>query len=85
MASPLLMEGLTTFRGLAFTLRRHSPVHSKRTTLIATRRDDEKRFEKCTLLVDDGELMAITQRKEGFVLEFETEMRAADKSPTLDQ
>ena len=51
-------------------------------------REDEKRFEKGTLLMDKDELMALAQRKEGFLLEFEAEMRAAgqmpDPRPTYD-
>ena len=70
-----------TSRGLALTLRRHIPVHIRRTTLAAMMREDEERFERGTLLVDKDELMAIAQRKEGFLLEFEAEMRAAGQVP----
>ena len=77
VALPLLTAGLMTSRGLALTLRRHIPMHIKRITLNAMMREDEKRFEKGKLLVDKDELMAIAQRKEGFLLEFEAEMRAA--------
>ena len=70
-----------TSRGPALTLRRHIPVHIRQTTLAAMMREDEKRFERGTLLVDKDELMAIAQREEGFLLEFEAEMRAASQVP----
>ena len=41
----------------------------------------KRRFERGVLLVDKDELMAIAQRKEGFLLEFEAEMRAAGQVP----
>ena len=51
-------------------------------------REDERRFERGVLLVDKDELMAIAQRKEGSLLEFEAEMRAAgqvlDPRPVSD-
>ena len=51
-------------------------------------REDEKRFERGTPFMDKDELMALAQRKEGFLLEFEAEMRAAgqvlDPRPTAD-
>ena len=78
---PLLTAGLMTSRGLALTLRRHIPMHIRRTTLAAMMREDEKRYERGALLVDKDELMAIAQRKEGFLLEFEAEMRAAGQVP----
>ena len=77
VALPLLTAGLMTSRGLALTLRRHIPVHIRKATLQAMMREDERRFERGVLLVDKDELMAIAQRKEGFLLEFEAEMRAA--------
>ena len=56
-------------------------MHIRRTTLTAMMREDEKRFERGALLVDKDELMAIAQCKEGFLLEFEAEMRAAGQVP----
>ena len=78
-----------TSRGLALTLRRHIPVHIRNlATLNAMMREDERRFDQGVLLVDKDELMAIAQRKEGFLLEFEAEMRASgqmlDPRPTVD-
>ena len=70
-----------TSRGLALTLRRHIPVHFRWTTLTATMREDEKRFERGAPLADKDEVMAIAQRIEGFLLEFEAEMRAAGQVP----
>ena len=70
-----------TSRGLALTLRRHIPMHIRRTTLNAMMREDERRFERGVLLVDKDELMAIAQRMEGFLLEFEAEIRAAGQVP----
>ena len=64
VALPLLTAGLMTSRGLALTLRRHIPMHIRRTTLNAMMREDERRFERGVLLVDKDELMAIAQRKE---------------------
>ena len=81
VALPLLTAGLMTSRGLALTLRRHIPMHIRRTTLNAMMREDERRFERGVLLVDKDELRAIAQRKEGFLLEFEAEMRAAGQVP----
>ena len=78
---PLLIAGLMTSRGLALTLRRHIPVYIRRTTLAAMMREDEKRYERGAPLVDKDELMAIAQRKEGFLLEFGAEMRAAGQVP----
>ena len=66
-----------TSRGLALTLRRHIPIHIRRNTLNAMMREDERRFGRGAQLVDKDELMAIAQRKEAFLLEFEVEMRAA--------
>ena len=62
VALPLLTAGLMTSRGLALTLRRHIPIHIRRTTLTAMMREDERRFERGALLVDKDELMAIAQR-----------------------
>ena len=81
VALPLLTAGLMTSRGLALTLRRHIPIHIRRNTLNAMMREDERRFERGVLLVDKDELMAIAQRTEGFLLEFEAEMRAAGQVP----
>lgn len=77
VALPLLTAGLMTSRGLALTLRCHIPLHIKRVTLTAMMRGDEKRFTKGQLLVDKDELMALAQKKEGFLSEIEAEMRAA--------
>ena len=44
-------------------------------------RDDEKRFEQGKLLMNEDQLMALAQRKEAFLLEFEAEMRAAGQVP----
>ena len=44
-------------------------------------REDEKRFERGTPFMDKDELMALAQHKEGFLLEFEAEMRAAGQVP----
>ena len=44
-------------------------------------REDERRFERGVLLVDKDELMTIAQCKEGFLLEFEAEMRGAGQVP----
>ena len=81
VALPLLTAGLMTTRGLALNLRRHFPNHIRRATINEMMREDEKRFEKGTLLMDKDELMAPAQRKEGFLLEFEAEMRAAGQVP----
>ena len=88
VALPLLIARLMTSRGLALTLRRHIPMRIRRTTLNAMMREDERRFERGVLLVDKDELTAIAQRKEGFLREFEAEMRAArqvlDPRPVSD-
>ena len=81
VALPLLTTGLMTSRGLALTLRRPIPIHIRQTTLNAMMREDERRFERGVLLVDKDELMAIAQRKEGFLLEFEAAMTAAGQVP----
>ena len=81
VAVPLLTAGLMTTCRLALNLRRHIPVHIRRSTINAMMREDEKRFEKGTLLMDKDELMALAQRKEGILLEFEAEMRAAGQVP----
>ena len=81
VALPLLTAGLMTTRGLALNQRRHIPIHIKRTTINAMMREDEKRFEKGTLSMDKEKLMALAQREEGFLLEFEAEMRAAGQVP----
>ena len=81
VALPLLTAGLMTSRGLALNLRRHIPIHIRRNTLAAMLREDERRFEKGKLLIDKDELMALAQRKEAFLLEFEAEMRATGQTP----
>lgn len=68
-------------RDLALTLRRHIPLHIMRATLAAMTREDGKRFEKGALLVDKDGQMALAQKKEGFFLEFEAEMRAVGQTP----
>lgn len=81
VAMPLITMGLMTSRDLALTLRRHIPSYIKRATLGAMLREDERRFELGKPLVDKDEKMALAQKKEGFLLEFEEEMRAADQTP----
>ena len=81
VALPLLTAKLMTPRGLALNLRRHIPLHIRRTTLSAMMRDDEKCFEQGKLLMNKDQLMALAQRKEAFLLEFEAEMRAAGQVP----
>ena len=81
VALPLLTAGLMTPRGLALNLRRHIPLHIRRSTLSAMMRDDEKRFEQGKLLMNKDQLMVLAQRKEAFLLEFEAEMRAAGQVP----
>ena len=77
VASPLFLSGLMTSRGLALHLRSHIPVHIRRVTLNAMAREDEKRFNEGEPLIDKDELMVMAQKKEAFLLEFESEMRAA--------
>ena len=73
VAIPLLTAGLMTSRGLALTQRRHTPIHIEKATLAVTMREDERCFCVGELLVD--------KEKEGFILEFEAEMRAAGQTP----
>ena len=77
VASPLLFAGLMTSRGLALNLRSHIPIHIRRATLNVMAREDERRFNEGELLTDKDELMALAQKKETFLLEFEAEMRGA--------
>ena len=81
VASPLYLSGLMTSRGLALHLRCHIPVHIRYATLAHMAREDEKRFHNGDALTDKDELMVIAQRKEAFLLEFESEMRAAGLTP----
>ena len=80
VAIPLLAARLMMARGQALTLRRHIHVTLVRATLAAMMREDDKRFEKGALLVDEDKLMALAQKKEGFLLEFEAEMRPAGQT-----
>ena len=82
VALPLLIAGLMTPRGLALNLRRHIPIHIRRATLTAMMRDDEKRFKQGKLLMNKDQLMALAQRKEAFLLEFEAEIVKAMTATT---
>ena len=77
VALPLLTAGLMTSRGLALTLRRHLPIHIRKATLSAMLREDKKRTREGNPLLNKDELIKLAQAEEGFVLEFEAEMRAA--------
>ena len=81
VAEPLLTAGLMTTRGLALILREHIPPHIRMATLGAMMREDMRRFKKGDALVDKDELLKMAQDSEAFLLEFETEQRAAGLTP----
>ena len=66
-----------TSRGMALHLCSHILVHTRRPTLNAMAREDEKRFNEENIFTDKDALMVVAHKKEAFVLEFESEMRAA--------
>ena len=70
-----------TTRGLALNLRAHIPAHIRKTTLGAMMRQDMIRYKKGEPLMDRDELLQLAQDAESFLLEFETEMRAAGLQP----
>ena len=74
-----------TSTGLALTLRRHLPIHIKKSTINAMLREDKKRTRGDLPLLDKDELVELTQQEEGFLLEFEAEMRAAGQEPDARQ
>ena len=81
VAIPLLTAGLMTSRGLALTLRQHLPIHIRKATLLAMKAEDKKRIRRGDALINKDELMKMAQAEEGFLLEFEAEMRAAGQVP----
>ena len=85
VALPLLTTGLMTSRGLALTLRRHLPIHIRKVTINAMLREDKKRAKYQTPLLNKDELINLAQEEEGFLLEFEAEMRAAGQEPDARQ
>ena len=66
-----------TTRELALNLREHIPPHIRKATRGAMMREDMRRFKKGDALVDKDELLKMAQDNEAFLLEFETEQRAA--------
>ena len=85
VAQPLFTAGLMTSIGLALTLRRHLPAHIRKSTISAMLREDKKRTRGDLPLLDKDELIELAQQEEGFLLEFETEMRAAGQEPDARQ
>ena len=81
VAEPLLAAGLMTTRGLALNLRAHIPAHLRKATLEAMMRQDMIRYKKGLPMTDKDELLRLAQDAESFLLEFETEMRAAGLTP----
>ena len=82
VADPLLQRNLMTTRGLALNLRIHVPAHIRRATLGAMMREDLRRFILQLPLVDKDELLTMMRNAEAFLLEFETEQRAAGLTPS---
>ena len=81
VAEPLRSAGLMTTRGLALKLRAHIPAHIRKTTLSAMMKQDMSRFKQNLPLTDKDELLKLAQESETFLLEFETELRAARLTP----
>ena len=79
---PLLRANLMTPRGLALNLRIHVPAHIRRSTLGQMLREDQRRFVNNKPLVDKDELLTMMRNAEAFLLEFETEQRAAGLTPS---
>lgn len=74
---PLVIVGLMSSRGVALNLRKRIPIHIRRVTMSAMRREDQKRAKSTDPLVNKDELINIAQEEEGFLPKFEAEMRAA--------
>ena len=72
-----MTAGLMTTRGLALNLRVHIPPHIWKAALGAMMREDMRRFKKGQPLIVKDELLKLAQDCESFLLEFETEQRAA--------
>ena len=70
---------LLLIRGV--TLREHIPPHIRKATRGAMMREDMRRFKNGDALVDKDELLKMAQDSEAFLLEFETEQRAAGLTP----
>ena len=85
VAEPLLSARLFTTRGLALNLRAHIQAHIRKTTLGSMMRQDMIRFKKGLPLTDRDELLQLAQDADSFILEFETEMRAAGLTPDARQ
>ena len=85
VALPLLTVGLMTSRGLALTLRGHLPIHIRKATINAMLWEDKKRAKYQKPLLNKDELIKLAQDDEGFLLEFEAEMRAAGQEPDARQ
>lgn len=77
---PLLKASLMSSRGLALNLCKHIPIHIRRVTMSAMRREDQKRARSGYPLVNKDWLITIAQEEE-YVLEFEAEMRASGQVP----
>ena len=81
VAEPLRSAGLMTTRGLALNLRAHIPAHIRKTTLAAMMKQDMSRFKQNLPMTDKDEVLKQAQDSETFLLEFETERRAAGLIP----
>lgn len=64
---PLLNAGLMSSRGLALSFRKNIPIHIRRVTMPAMRREDQKRARYGDPLVNKDELITIAQEEEGFL------------------
>ena len=82
VADPLLRANLMTPRGLALNLRIHVLAHIRRSTLGQMLREDQRRSVNNKPLVDKDELLTMMRNAEAFLLEFETEQRAAGLTPS---